>query len=65
MDKRKRINNLLKFEDEGEQFFKEAFETILELNDKHKYNRIQLEISQSASNLNAQSTKMMEKWNVW
>lgn len=61
MRKRKRINNLLNFEDEGVQFFEEAFEAILELNDKHKYNRTQLEISQSASNLNAQNTEIMEK----
>lgn len=61
MRKRKRINNLLNFEDEGVQFFEEDFEAILELNDKHKYNGIQLEISQSESDLNAQSTKMMEK----
>lgn len=61
MRKRERMNNLLNFEDEGVQFFEDAFEAILELNDKHKYAGIQLEIRQSASDLNAQSTKMMEK----
>lgn len=52
MDKRKRMNNLLNFEDEGEQFFKEAFETILELNDKHKYSEIHLKINQCELDLN-------------
>lgn len=61
MIKEEKTGNSLNFADEGVVFFEEAFETILELNDKHKYNRTQLEISQSASDLNAQSTKMMEK----
>lgn len=61
MRKRERINNLLNFEDEGVVFFEEAFEAILELNSKHKYNGIQLELSQSASDLNGQNTKRAEK----
>lgn len=61
MRKRERMNNLLNFEDEGVAFFKEAFDVVLELNNKHKYNGIQLEINQSASDLNAQSTKNAEK----
>lgn len=61
MKKEEKTGDSLNFADEGVVLFEEAFEAILELNDKHKYNRIQLEISQSASDLNAQSTKMMEK----
>lgn len=52
MRKRERINNLLNFEDEGVVFFEEAFDVILELNNKHKYNGIQLKISQSELDLN-------------
>lgn len=61
MIKREEMNNLINFEDEGISFFEEAFEVILELNYKHEYIGNQLEISQSASDLNAQSTKNVEK----
>ncbi len=61
MIKEEKTGNSLSFADEGVVFFEEAFDVVLELSNKHKYNRIQLEISQSASDLNAQSTKMMEK----
>lgn len=54
MIKREKMNNSLNFADEGVVFFEEAFEAILKLNSKHKYNGNQLEISQSASDLNAQ-----------
>lgn len=61
MIKEEKTGNSLSFADEGVVFFEEAFDVVLELNDKHKYNGIQLEISQSASDLNTQNTKRAEK----
>lgn len=65
MGKREKMNNSLNFADEGVVFFEEAFDVVIELNNKHKYDGTQLEISQSASDLNAQNKKRVEKWNVW
>lgn len=61
MTKEEKIDNLLNFADEGVAFFKEGFDLILELNNKHKYNGVQLQISQSASDLSSQNKKRAEK----
>ena len=53
MIKREKIDNSLNFADEGAAFFEDAFDVVLELNNKNKYNGIQLKISQSELELNA------------
>ena len=61
MRKEEKIDNLLNFADEGVAFFKEGFDVILELNNKHKYNGIQLQISQCELDLNNLEAMRKEK----